>query len=137
MRLLEGVQLRHSELPLNGDMQIIDLSHGTLCIMQYMDIFNQFSSQELEKTHSVLREFLVVARANDRVITLKKGLLEDLLIYFRKISAFLHSEWQSSVMLQELATINFMFTTFQEIQKNQEKEAEISPRVTTLITGLI
>lgn len=105
--------------------------------MQYMDIFNQFASQELEMAHSVLREFLAIAKANDRTLALKKGLLEDLLIYFRKIAAFLHSEWQSSSILQELATLSFMFHTIQEIQKDHENEANISPRVTTLITGLI
>ena len=86
-----------------------------------MDIFNQFATQELEKTHSVLREFLATARTNDRVLALKKGPFDDLLIYFRKTSAFLHSEWRSSVMLSELATISFMVATIQQIQQTPDK----------------
>lgn len=86
-----------------------------------MDIFNQFATQELEKTHSALREFLATARTNDRVLALKKGLLDDLLIYFRKTAAFLHSEWQSSAMLSELSTTSFMLATIHQIQQTHDK----------------
>lgn len=73
--------------------QIIALWHSKTYIIQYMDIFNQFSMIQLERIENLIQQHLTKIKRNDKVMKVKKSLLEDLLIYFKKIFTLFQSEW--------------------------------------------
>jgi hypothetical protein len=58
-----------------------------------MDIFNQFSMIQLERIENLIQQHLTKIKRNDKVMKVKKSLLEDLLIYFKKIFTLFQSEW--------------------------------------------
>jgi hypothetical protein len=84
------------EFPHDLNLQISYLQHCNSLITQYMDIFNQYASIELERVNAFMLGFIIKAKINDKTINLQKNLFQDLLIYFKKLTVLIVSEWQVS-----------------------------------------
>jgi hypothetical protein len=76
-----------------------------------------------------MQEIVGKIKLNDKTVNLRKGLLEDLLIYFRKFIALLQSEYQVSQYLGILTRLSLLFIIINRIEKNKMDEASISSRV--------
>lgn len=57
--------------------------------MQYMDVFNQFATTELERVTSHLTAFVTKTKLNDKILASQKTPLQDILVYFRKGAAII------------------------------------------------
>lgn len=55
--------------------------------------------------------------------------MEDLLIYFRKLVALAHSEYQVSRYLEILSSLSILFMVIDRIERNKMDEVSISSRV--------
>jgi hypothetical protein len=80
-----------------------------------MDIFNQYASLELERLNLDLMNFVANVKLNDVVVRSEKTIVHDLLIYYRKLTAYVGSEWELSKMLRELSNLNYLFLLISKI----------------------
>jgi hypothetical protein len=80
-----------------------------------MDIFNQYASLELERLNLDLMNFVAKVKLNDVVVRSEKTMVHDLLIYYRKFTAYVASEWELSKMLRELSNLNYLFLVINKI----------------------
>lgn len=104
--------------------------------MQYMDVFNQFATAELERTNNTLTTFLLSAKHNDKVITQQKSLLQDILVYFRKGWAMVKSEWECGKAIESVSALSFLLEVVKKVQEGKEEDVQISSRVLGLLKGV-
>lgn len=84
-----------------------------------------------------MQKLLANIKINDKTVNLRKGLLEDLLIYFKKFIALVQSEWRGSQLLGLLANLNYLFLIINKLEaRGSNEDSAISRRAISLSNSL-
>lgn len=85
-----------------------------------MDVFNQYTLGELTRTNKTIRELSNKIRSNDKQISQHASILMDLFVYFKKMIAYISSEWAVLKMVSTISSLNFLFLILEDLHLHKE-----------------
>lgn len=80
-----------------------------------MDIFNQYALGELTRTNKIMKELALNIKANDKQVSQYANLLMDLFVHFKKLTAYISSEWAVLKLVSLVSSLSFILLILKDL----------------------